>query len=64
MVDMQGKITNREGIDLFLSLAMKTKEEREVIPSVLFIAGRGMLNGEEAYIYLKNKAEKCGRLGD
>ena len=64
MSDMQGKITNREGIDLFLSLAMKTKEERKAIPSALFIAGRGMLNGEEAYIYLKNEAEKYGRLGD
>lgn len=55
MADMQGKMTNREGIDLLLSLSLKTKEERESIPFALFVAGRGMLNGEEAYIYLKNK---------
>ena len=58
MADMQGKMTNREGIDLLLSLSLKTKEEREAIPFALFVAGRGMLNGQEAYIYLKNKVEK------
>ena len=56
-MDMQGKMTNREGIDLLLSLSLKTKEEREAIPFALFVAGRGLLNGEEAYIYLKNKVE-------
>ena len=64
MADMQGKMTNREGMDLFLSLSLKTKEEREAIPFALFVSSKGMLNGEEAYIYLKNKAEKCGRFGD
>ena len=54
---MQGKMTAREGIDLLLNLSLKTKEERESIPFALFVAGRGMLNGEEAYIYLKNKVE-------
>lgn len=29
MTDMQGKMANREGMDLFLSLSMKTKEETE-----------------------------------
>ena len=58
MADMQGKMTNREGIDLLLSLSLKTKEEREAIPFALFVAGRGLLSGEEAYIYLKNKVEK------
>lgn len=57
MADMQGKMTAREGIDLLLNLSLKTKEERESIPFALFVAGRGMLNGEEAYIYLKNKVE-------
>ena len=57
MADMQGKMTNREGIDLLLSLSLKTKEEREAIPFALFVAGRCMLNGEDAYIYLKNKVE-------
>ena len=57
MADMQGKMTNREGKDLLLSLSLKTKEEREAIPFALFVAGRGMLNGEEAYIYLKNKVK-------
>ena len=58
MADMQGKMTNREGIDLLLSLSLKTKEEREAIPFALFVAGRGMLNGEEAFFYLKNKVKK------
>lgn len=57
MADMQGKMTDREGIDLLLSLSLKTKEEREAIPFALFVAGRGMLNGEETYLYLKNKVE-------
>ena len=57
MADMQGKMTAREGIDLLLSLSLKTKKQRESIPFALFVAGRGMLNGEEAYIYLKNKVE-------
>ena len=57
MADMQGKMTDREGRDLLLSLSLKTKEEREAILFALFVAGRGMLNGEEAYIYLKNKVE-------
>ena len=57
MADMQGKMTNREGIDLLLSLSLKTKEEREAIPFALFVAGRGMLNGEEAYISLTNTVE-------
>ena len=55
---MQGKMTDREGKDLLLSLSLKTKEEREAIPFALFVAGRGMLNGEEAFFYLKNKVEK------
>ena len=57
MADMQGKMTNRDGIDLLLSLSLKTKEEREAIPFALFVAGRGMRNGEEAYLYLKNKVK-------
>ena len=57
MADMRGKMTDREGKDLLLSLSLKTKEEREAIPFALFVAGRGMLNGEEAYIYLRNKVE-------
>ena len=57
MADMQGKMSNREGINLLLSLSLKTKEEREAIPFALFVAGRGMLNGEEAYIYLKDKVK-------
>ena len=61
MADMQGKMTNREGIDLLLSLSLKTKEEREAIPLALFVAGRGMLNGEDAYIYLKNKIKNNKR---
>ena len=61
MAEMQGKMTNREGIDLLLSLSLKTKEEREAIPFALFVAGRGMLNGEDAYIYLKNKIKNNKR---
>ena len=57
MADMKGKMTDREGRELLLSLSLKTKEEREEIPFALLVAGRGMLNGEEAYIYLKNKVE-------
>ena len=48
MADMQGKMTDREGIDLLLSLSLKTKEEREAIPFALFVDSRGLLNGEEA----------------
>ena len=64
MPDMQGRMTEQEGFSLFLELSMKTKEERQRIPFALFVASKGMLDGEEAYIYLKAKADKAGRFGD
>lgn len=55
MNEMQGYMTEAEGLTLLLELSAKTEEERKELLFVLFVSGRGMLNGEEAYNYLKEK---------
>ena len=55
MADMLGKATSRELETLYLELAGMSPEERKAKSFALFVASKGMLNGEEAYIYLKNK---------
>ena len=57
MADMTGRATARELTDLYFNLSVKSTEEREKIPFALFVIGKGMLNGEEALQYLKNKME-------
>lgn len=52
MADMQGRATERELDEL---LARMTEEERKNKPYALFIIGKGFLNGQEAFEYLKNK---------
>lgn len=55
MADMQGRATERELDELFWELARMTEEERKNKPYALFIVGKGFLNGQEAFEYLKNK---------
>jgi hypothetical protein len=55
MADMQGRMTATEEIELWFELATKTEEERKAIPFALFVSSKGMLNGQEAYLYLKEK---------
>lgn len=55
MADMQGRATERELDELFWELARMTEEERKNKPYALFIIGKGFLNGQEAFEYLKNK---------
>jgi len=55
MADMLGKATSRELEDLYTQLCFMTKEEREKKPFALFVASKGMLNGEQAFQYLKAK---------
>lgn len=52
---MQGRMTATEEIELWFELATKTEEERKAIPFALFVSSKGMLNGQEAYLYLKEK---------
>ena len=58
MADMQGRATSRELEDLYTELSFMTKEEREKKPFVLFVASKGMLNGEQAYQHLRAKIAK------
>lgn len=55
MADMQGRATERELDELFWELLRMTEEERKNKPYALFIVGKGFLNGQEAFEYLKNK---------
>lgn len=55
MNEMAGFMTEAEGISLLMELSSKTEEERKELLFVLFVSGRGMLNGQEAYTYLKEK---------
>lgn len=55
MAEMSGRATDRELTDLYFNLSLKTTEERKQIPFALFIIGKGMLNGEDAFQYLENK---------
>lgn len=57
MPEMLGRATSKELIDLYFDLSMKTAEQRKAIPFALFTASKGLMNGEEAYIYLKAKME-------
>lgn len=56
MADMLGKATSRELEMLYPELAGMSPEERKAESFALFVASLGMLNGEEAYIYLKGKS--------
>ena len=53
--DMQGFATSGELSDLYFSLSLKSEEERKNIAFALFVPSEGMLNGEKAYKYLKEK---------
>ena len=55
MADMLGHATVREIVSLQFKLIDMTEEERRALPCALFVIGRGMLNGQEAYEYIKNK---------
>lgn len=55
MADMLGHATLREIVSLQFKLIDMTEEERKAMPFALFVKGRGMLNGQEAYEYIKNK---------
>ena len=44
--------------NLYYRLALMSETERENMPFALFTTDRGMLNGSEAYKYLKDKIEK------
>ena len=53
--DMLGHATSGELSDLYLSLSLKSEEERKNIAFALFVPSEGMMNGEKAYRYLKEK---------
>ena len=53
MADMQGHATDRELTDLYFNLSLKIPEERKQDKFSLFVPSKGMLDGQEAYIYLK-----------
>lgn len=53
--DMLGHATSGELSDLYFSLSLKSEEERKNIAFALFVPSEGMLNGEKAYKYLKEK---------
>lgn len=53
--DMQGHAASGELSDLYFSLSLKSEEERKAIPFALFLPSEGMLDGERAYKYLKEK---------
>jgi len=55
--DMQGFATKGELYDRYFELSLMTKEERKAKKFALFVIGKGMLDGEEAYNYLKEKME-------
>ena len=58
MADMLGHATSRELISLQFKLIDMSEEERKAMPFALFVQGRGMLNGQEAYEYIKDKLSK------
>ena len=58
MADMLGHATLREIVSLQFKLIDMTEEERRAMPYALFVKGRGMLNGQEAYEYIKAKLSK------
>lgn len=53
--DMQGFATDRELSDLYFELSLKSEDERKSIAFALFVPSEGMMNGERAYKYLKEK---------
>ena len=53
--DMAGFATSGELSDLYFSLSMMSPEKRRQEKFVLFVVGKGMLNGEQAYDYLNKK---------
>lgn len=53
--DMQGFATRGELSDLYFDLSLKSEEERKNIPFALFVLSEGIMNGERAYEYLKEK---------
>ena len=53
--DMQGFATSGELSDLYFDLSLKSEEERKAIPFALFVPSEGMMDGERAYKYLKEK---------
>ena len=57
MADMLGHATVNEIISLQFKLIDMTEEERKALPYALFVRGKGMLNGQEAYEYIKHKLE-------
>ena len=54
MAEMLGRATTGELLDLWFRLRMNTNNERAK-PFVLFVIGKGMLNGEQALEYLNDK---------
>ena len=56
MASMQGRATRTELLDLWLKL--RTDEEERKKPFVLFVIGKGGLNGEQALEYLNEKFGK------
>lgn len=53
--DMVGFATSGEIKDLYFELNMMSPEERRQKKFALFVASKGMLDGEQAYNYLKEK---------
>lgn len=53
--DMMGFATFGELSDLYLSLSLMSLEERRQKKFALFVQDEGMLDGEQAYNYLKEK---------
>lgn len=53
--DMNGFATSRELSELYLSLSLMSTEERRQKKFALFVVSKGMLDGEQAYNYLKEK---------
>jgi hypothetical protein len=58
MCEMKGFATSNELFNLYKDLKLKTPEERAEIGFALFVAEKGMLNGNEALEYLENKFSK------
>ena len=53
--EMKGFATHEELGGLYLSLSLMTTEERRQNKFALFVVSKGMLDGEQAYNYLKEK---------
>jgi hypothetical protein len=43
---------------LYFQLALMTEDERKEMPFALFVVGKGILNGSEAFKYLKDCLHK------